>query len=55
MDDAMENRRFSLIIDRELREEIADAARKSDRSAGSFIRTCVREQLKQRDQRADRD
>jgi hypothetical protein len=47
--------RFSLILDRALREEIAAAARRTDRSAGAFVRTLIREGLKQRDQRADRD
>jgi metal-responsive CopG/Arc/MetJ family transcriptional regulator len=48
--------RFSLILDKALREQVDAAARLSDRSAGGFIRTCVRAQLQQqRDEHADRD
>jgi predicted HicB family RNase H-like nuclease len=42
--------KFTLKIDREFRELIDTAARKSDRSTGAFIRHVVREQLRQRDQ-----
>jgi metal-responsive CopG/Arc/MetJ family transcriptional regulator len=43
-----ETSRFSLILDRELRTQIAAAARKSDRSAGAFVRVAIREKLEQR-------
>jgi metal-responsive CopG/Arc/MetJ family transcriptional regulator len=51
-----QTQRFSLILDKTLREQVDAAARKSDRSAGAFVRTLIREGLKQRDQRrADQD
>jgi predicted transcriptional regulator len=47
--------KFTLILDKALREQVDAAARRTDRSSGGFVRACIRAQLEQRDQRADRE
>jgi hypothetical protein len=55
MSDIDESRhRFTSILDRYFRQVIDEAARKSDRSTGAYIRTAVRERLRRdHDQRDD--
>jgi predicted HicB family RNase H-like nuclease len=48
-------RNFSLRLDEDLSDELRAAAKAADRSAGSFIRACLRETIKnwRRDQRRE--